>query len=102
MRKQVLDRLKYVRTCALARELCLIIRMHRGVLNPEDVHKYCLFISKLCKEAGCDEPSELCAKAAEAVLNDEEKYLRLCAESCRKCGESRRPKEEREVSRYVA
>jgi hypothetical protein len=51
-------------------------------------------ISKLCKESGCQEPSELCLKAAEAVnTRDEEKYLELCAQSCMKCGEARKPRE---------
>ena len=42
----------------------------------------------------------MCRKAAEAVLNDEERYLELCAQSCKKCGESRRPPPKRTV--YVA
>ena len=57
----------------------------------------------LCKEAGCVEPSGLCSKAAEAVMESEENYLTLCEESCKRCGESkqpRRPKPERTV--YVA
>jgi hypothetical protein len=57
----------------LARELCLLIRTNRAVLEKQDVHEWCSFIAKLCKEAGCTEPSELCAKAAEIVLQSEEK-----------------------------
>lgn len=91
MRKQVLDRFKHVRTCVLARELCLLVRTNRVALNKEDVSECCSFISKLCKEAGCEEASDLCAKAAEAVMGSEETYLKLCAQSCKKCGEARRP-----------
>jgi hypothetical protein len=62
------------------------------VLNPEDVNEICLHISKLCKERGCQEASELCQKAADAIgSGEEEKYLELCAQSCMKCGEARRP-----------
>jgi len=91
-RRQVLDQFKYVKTCVLARELCLMIRSHRAVLEKQDVHNCCSFISKLCKEAGCTEAGELCAKAAEAVLGSEEEYLELCEQSCKKCSESRLPK----------
>jgi len=85
----------------LARELCLLVRTNRVALNPEDVRECCLFISKLCEEAGCKEPSDLCRKAAEAVLTDEEKYLELCRQSCMKCGESRRPRREAARRTYV-
>jgi len=54
----------------------------------------------LCKEAGCEEPSELCGKAAENVLASEEKYLELCEQSCKKCGEARQP--QAKETRYVA
>jgi len=91
-RKQVLDQFKHIRTCVLARELCLLVRTHRAVLNKEDVRDCCGFISKLCREAGCKESSELCEKAAEAVMESEEKYLELCEQSCKKCGEFRQPK----------
>ena len=94
-RKKVMERFDFLRTCALARELCYLIRSNLPVLEPEDVHRACLFISKLCREAGCIEPSELCAKAAEAVLTDEQKFLELCAQSCRLCSQSaRRPRRE--------
>ncbi|HDI01128.1 MAG TPA: hypothetical protein ENF78_01685 [Candidatus Bathyarchaeota archaeon] len=94
-RKRVMERFDFLRTCALARELCYLIRSNLAVLEPEDVHRACLFISKLCREAGCIEPASLCEKAAEAVLTDEEKFLELCAESCRLCGQSaRRPRRE--------
>lgn len=91
-RTQALDQFKYARTCMLARELCYVIRMERAVFEKEDVHKCCSFVSELCKEAGCDEASDTCAKAAEAVLASEETYLELCEQSCKKCSESRRPK----------
>jgi len=92
LRDEVLARIKYVKTCVLARELCLLVRTNRAVLDPKDVRDICLHISSLCKEEGCEEPSEICRKAAEAVgSGDEEKYLELCAQSCMKCGEARRP-----------
>jgi|YelNatPaOPRAMG01_1025707.scaffolds.fasta_scaffold00340_31 hypothetical protein len=92
LREEVLERIKYVQTCVLAREVCLLVRTNRAVLNPKDVQEICLSISKLCKERECDEASELCRKAAEAIgTGDEEKYLELCAQSCMKCGEARRP-----------
>jgi hypothetical protein len=100
LREEVLKRLTYVKTCVLARELCLLVRTNRAVLEPKDVHEMCLYISDLCKEAGCKEPSELCRKAAEAVLTDETKYLELCAQSCMKCGEARKPSPKK--STYVA
>ncbi|HVO36776.1 MAG TPA: hypothetical protein VMT01_01230 [Candidatus Acidoferrum sp.] len=92
LREEVLERVKYVKTCVLAREVCLLVRTNRAVLEPNDVRDICLSISNLCKEEGCKEPSELCSKAAEAVgTGDEAKYLDLCAQSCMKCGESRKP-----------
>ena len=92
LREEVLERIKYVKTCVLARELCLLVRSNRAVLEPKDVNEICLYISNLCHEEGCTEPSELCRKAAEAVgTGDEAKYLELCAQSCMKCGEARRP-----------
>jgi hypothetical protein len=103
VRSQVLDQFKYVKTCVLARELCLLVRTHRAILEKQDVHDCCGFISKLCKEAGCTEASELCAKAAEAVLESEEKYLELCEQSCKKCSESRVPRRQpSEKAVYVA
>ena len=103
LRDKVLKRFKYVRTCVLARELCLLVRTNRAVLKSKDVHDMCLYISSLCKEHGCKEPSELCHKAAKAVLTDEKKYLELCKQSCAKCGEARKPRKRttREVT-YVA
>jgi len=92
LREEVLERVKYVKTCVLARELCLLVRTNRAVLDPKDVRDICTHISSLCKDEGCDEPSEICSKAAEAVgSKDEEKYLELCAQSCMKCGEAKRP-----------
>jgi hypothetical protein len=102
-RKCVLDQFKYVRTCALARELCVLVRTQRAVLDREDVRAFCSFISKLCEEFGCKEASEHCEKAAEAVIESEEKYLELCEQSCKKCGESRQPRiSTTERSVYVA
>ncbi len=101
MREEVLDRVKYVKTCVMARELCLLVRTNRAVLEPKDVQDICKYISNLCKEEGCPEPSGLCQKAAAAVGSaDEEKYLELCAQSCVKCGEAKRPTPKRET--YVA
>lgn len=100
LREEVLERLKYVRTCVLAREACLLVRTNRAVLDPKDVQEICVSISKLCKEAGCEEQSELCSKAAEETLKDESKYLEMCAQSCMKCGEARTPQPKK--SSYVA
>jgi hypothetical protein len=92
MREEVLERVKYVKTCVLAREICLLVRTNRAVLEPKDARDICLSVSKLCSEEGCQEQSELCQKAAEAVGSaDEAKYLELCAQSCMKCGEARQP-----------
>lgn len=92
LREEVLERVKYVKTCVLAREVCLMVRTNRAVLEPKDVQEICLSVSRLCKEEGCQEPSEMCRKAAEAVgSGEEEKYLEICAQSCIKCGESRQP-----------
>ena len=106
IRGQALQRFKHIRTCVLARELCLLIRTNRVALNPKDVADCCNFISTLCKEAGCTEPSELCQKATKAVLANEEEYLDFCMQSCQKCGESRRPAARqrpiRERTTYVA
>ena len=101
LRDEVLSRIKYVKTCFMARELCLLVRTNRAVLEPEDVQEVCGYISNLCREEGCLEPSELCQKAAEAVgSRDEERYLDLCAQSCVKCGEAKRPMPKKNA--YVA
>ena len=101
LREEVLKRIQYVKTCVMARELCLLVRTNRAVLEPKDVQDVCLYISNLCREEGCVEPSELCQKAAEAVgSGDEEKYLELCAQSCVKCGEAKRPMPKKNA--YVA
>ena len=101
MRAEVLERVKYVKTCVMARELCLLVRTNRAVLEPKDVQDICKYISNLCKEEGCNEPSGLCLKAASAVgTADEEKYLELCAQSCVKCGEAKRPQSKKDA--YVA
>ena len=101
LREEVLERIKYVKTCIMARELCLLVRTNRAVLEPKDVQDVCHFVSNLCKEEGCSEPSEVCQKAAQAIgSKDEEKYLELCAQSCVKCGEAKRPTPKRET--YVA
>ena len=102
LRTEVLERIKYVKTCVMARELCLLVRTNRAVLEPKDVQEVCQYISNLCKEEGCTEPSEMCTKAAKAVGGtDEEKYLDLCAQSCVKCGEAKRPRELKKDA-YVA
>ena len=101
LREEVLERIKYIKTCVMARELCLLVRSNRAVLEPKDVKEVCLYVSNLCREEGCSEPSELCQKAAAAVgSKDEEKYLELCAQSCIKCGEAKRPTPKKET--YVA
>ena len=101
MREEVLDRVKYVKTCVMARELCLLVRTNRAVLEPKDVQDICKYIAGLCKEEGCSEPSGLCLKAANALGSDNEgKYLELCGQSCVKCGEAKRPTPKREA--YVA
>lgn len=104
IRERALDRFKQLRTCVLARELCLLVRSNRVTFNLKDVHDCCTFIAKLCQEAGCKEPSEMCDKAAEAVLKSEERYLELCEQSCKKCSESRRPRKPSrdETTYYVA
>jgi len=101
LREEVLKRIKYVKTCVVARELCLLVRSNRAVLEPKDVKEVCFYISTLCKEEGCLESSVLCQKAAQAVSSkDEKKYLELCANSCVKCGEQKRPRPKKES--YVA
>jgi len=89
MRQYALDHFKYVRTCALARELCLLVHSRRAVLNAEDIHHLCSFITGLCREAGCKDASDLCAKAAKAVLKDEKRHLELCQKSYKLCHEGR-------------
>ena len=92
LREEVLKRIKYVKTCVMARELCLLVRLNRAVLEPQDVLEFCLYFSNKCKEESCDEPGDLCMKAANALISkDEKKYLDLCAQSCMKCGETKRP-----------
>ncbi|MEM2112424.1 MAG: hypothetical protein QXX08_11205 [Candidatus Bathyarchaeia archaeon] len=100
LRDQTLERFKYIRTCVLARELCLLIRTNRVAMEKKDVQDCCEFVSKLCNEAGCTEQSDLCRKAVEALSTSEEKYLDLCRQSCIKCGESRQPIAKK--SAYVA
>lgn len=104
MRENALGRFKFIKTCVLARELCLLVRTNRMAFNAKDAHNCCAYIATLCREAGCKEPSDLCSKAAEAVLTSEEKYLEICGHSCLKCGESRRPVPTRKPDRrtYVA
>lgn len=101
LREKTLSRFNYVRTCVLARELCLLVRTSRVAFNQDDVKHCCSLISKLCGESGCTEQSELCRQASEAVVKDEEKYLELCQQSCMKCGEARQPAAKEKTS-YVA
>jgi hypothetical protein len=91
MRQHTLEQFKYVRTCMLARELCLLVRSNRAVLNAEDIRGFCSFIASLCLEAGCKKSSDLCAEAAEAVVKDEKRHLELCEKSCMLCSEGRFP-----------
>ena len=101
IRDEVLKRIKYIKTCVMARELCLLMRTNRAALEPKDVQDVCRYISNLCREEGCSEPSEICQKAADAVgSKDEEKYLELCAQSCVKCGEAKRPMSKKDA--YVS
>jgi len=103
LRDEILERVKYVKTCVLAREVCLLVRTNRAVLEPKDVQQICLSISDLCKESGCQEASEMCKRASETVgTGDETKYLDLCAQSCMKCGEARRPREPKAGATYVS
>ena len=102
LREEVLERIKYVQTCVLAREICLLVRTNRAVLDPKDVSDICLQISNLCKECGCAEASEMCRKAADVVGSDEAKYLEQCAQSCMKCGEARRPTPKTNSDKYVS
>lgn len=102
LREQALSRFKYVKTCILARELCLLVRTNRVAFNVKDAQECCNFISALCNEAGCEEQSKLCSKAAELVTESEEKYLEVCQQSCMKCGESRRPVQKKAPNNYVA
>ncbi len=67
LREEILSRIKYIKNCVLAREICLLIRTNRAVLEPKDVQEICLYISNLCKEEGCKEPSGLCSKASVAI-----------------------------------
>lgn len=103
LRDEILERVKYVKTCVLAREVCLLVRTNRAVLEPKDVQQICLSISDLCKESGCHEASEMCKRASEAIgTGDETKYLDLCTQSCMKCGEARRPREPKAGATYVS
>jgi hypothetical protein len=101
LREKALSRFNYVRTCVLARELCLLVRTNRVAFNPEDVKQCCHLISDLCREAGCIGQSELCQQASEAVTKDEEGYLETCTQSCMKCGEARQPRSKKNTT-YVA
>jgi hypothetical protein len=91
LRHRTVKQFKYIRTCILARELCLLVRTNRVALNPKDAHAMCTHVSILCRDAGCTEPSELCEKAANAALTNEQEYLKICNQSCLKCGQARRP-----------
>lgn len=99
IREQALRRFKHLRTCVLARELCFLIRGNRATFEREDVRDCCGYVAKLCSEAGCVEASDLCAKAAEAVIENEVEYLNICSQSCAKCGQSRMLENER---KYIA
>ena len=103
LREQALSQFKYVKTCIVARELCLLVRTNRVAFGVRDVSDCCSYISQLCKEAGCEEQSRLCSKAAESVLFSEKEYIDLCQQSCMKCGQSRAPVQKRKKpNNYVA
>jgi hypothetical protein len=101
LREKALSRIMHVRTCVLARELCLIVRTNRAVFTRDDVEKHCSYISQLCIEAGCVEQGKLCKQASRAVKESEERYLELCQQSCLRCGEAKRPRAKKNTS-YVA
>lgn len=65
MRERTLNQFKHIRTCILARELCLLVRTNRAAFSAEDAREHRAFIAKLCDEAGCKEQSDLCSKASE-------------------------------------
>jgi hypothetical protein len=91
IRQEVLNQMKFLRTCVSAQRLCLLVRANRAYLEPNEVQEFCQYISKLCQEKGCNGHSEVCLKAANTVgLNDEQKYLDLCAVSCGNCEEYRK------------
>ena len=100
IREQALKRFKHLRTCVLARELCFLVRSNRATFERKDVRDCCSYVAKLCNEAGCTEPSDLCAKAAEVVMGNETEYLTICSQSCVKCGQSRMLESER--AKYIA
>ena len=100
VRERALDQFKYIRTCVLARQLCFLIRSQRASLEPEDVQRCCGFVAKLCEDADCKEASNLCNQAANIVTSSEATYLSTCEESCKKCGQSRRP--EAGKAEYIA
>ncbi|MGB9672245.1 MAG: hypothetical protein ACPLZY_03770 [Candidatus Norongarragalinales archaeon] len=71
-----------LKTGVLARELCLLIRHNRAVLEPKNLQKICLHISGLCEEVECNVPSYLAAgQPKPSVPTDEGKYLELCTKS---------------------
>ena len=39
LRSEVLERIKYVKTCVMARELCLLVRTNRAILEPKTCKK---------------------------------------------------------------
>ena len=49
LRNEVLERIKFVKTCVMARELCLLVRTNCACLEPEDVKEICQYISNLCR-----------------------------------------------------
>jgi len=100
IREQTLKRFKHLRTCVLARELCFLVRSNRVALERKDISDCCGYVAKLCSEAGCLEPSDLCAKAAEVAVDDEMEYLNICSQSCVKCAQSRMLESER--AKYIA
>lgn len=81
-RKMTLKALEVQRTCFLANMLCRTIKMNLPILEPEDVHKYCMIVSGLCLNHKCVSASSSCSKAAKAILKgDKKSFLKFCVES---------------------
>ncbi len=73
LRNEVLERIKYVKTCVMARELCLLVRTNRAVLEPKDVQEICQYISNYAKK-----------KAAPNQVNCAQKQLKQLARQMKK------------------
>ena len=101
LRNEVLERIKFVRTCVMARELCVLVRTNRAVLEPEMCRKSVVTYRTSAKKKAAVNQATYATKAAKAIgSGDEEKYLDLCAQSCVKCGEAKSPRPKNDP--YVA